>query len=52
MTAAMAEVEAELPGLAGSLDPDPSGMHRTATVDFDYIVSGEVWLTLDDARRC
>jgi hypothetical protein len=48
MTAAMAEVEAKLPGLPASLDPDHPGMHRTATVDFDLILSGEAcssWTT-------
>ena len=24
------------------------GMHATDTVDFEYIISGEVWLELDD----
>jgi mannose-6-phosphate isomerase-like protein (cupin superfamily) len=39
-----------LPGLAESFDPDGSGMHRTATVDYDVIVSGELWLELDDGE--
>lgn len=39
-----------LPGLAESFDPEGSGMHQTATVDFDVIVSGELWLELDDGE--
>jgi quercetin dioxygenase-like cupin family protein len=26
-------------------------MHRTDTVDYQYVVSGEVWLELDDAKE-
>jgi hypothetical protein len=39
-----------LPGLAESFDPDGSGMHKTATVDYDVIVAGELWLELDDGE--
>ena len=48
MAAAMAEVAAKLPGLPSRSIPIIRGMHRTATVDFDVIVSGEAWLGLDD----
>jgi mannose-6-phosphate isomerase-like protein (cupin superfamily) len=34
-----------LPGFA---DPDDAGMHRTATIDFEYIIEGTVTLELDD----
>jgi hypothetical protein len=36
-----------LPGLAEAFEPDGSGMHRTETIDYDIIVSGELWLELD-----
>lgn len=39
-----------LPGLAESFDPDGSGMHITSTVDYDVILSGELWLELDDGE--
>ncbi|MCE7980860.1 MAG: cupin domain-containing protein [Caldilinea sp. CFX5] len=42
------EVEEKLPGMLAVHDPDGSGMHTTNTVDFEYIISGEVWLELDD----
>lgn len=45
---AIAELQQKLPGLAEVLEPDHPGMHSTDTVDFDIIVSGEVYLELDD----
>jgi mannose-6-phosphate isomerase-like protein (cupin superfamily) len=43
-----AEMEAKLPGLAEYMEPRSPGMHTTDTIDFEYIISGEVWLELDD----
>ncbi len=43
-----AEMEASLPGLAAHMEPKHPGMHTTDTIDFEYIVSGEVWLELDE----
>ena len=43
-----AEMEAGLPGLAAHMEPKNPGMHTTDTIDFEYIISGEVWLDLDD----
>jgi mannose-6-phosphate isomerase-like protein (cupin superfamily) len=48
--AAGQEYAAHLPGLAEAFEPDGSGMHRTATIDYDIIVSGELWLELDDGE--
>lgn len=48
--AAGAEYAAHLPGLAQAFEPDGSGMHRTASVDYDIVVSGELWLELDDGE--
>ena len=48
MGAALAELEANLPGLAGHLEPDNPGMHTTATIDFEVVLSGTVTLELDD----
>jgi mannose-6-phosphate isomerase-like protein (cupin superfamily) len=49
--AALGEMQAKLPGLADVMEPDYPGMHTTDTVDFDVIVSGEVWLELDDGAQ-
>jgi mannose-6-phosphate isomerase-like protein (cupin superfamily) len=51
VAAGAAEMERKLPGLAARFEPDHPGMHRTDTVDFQYVVSGEVWLELDDAAQ-
>ncbi|MDR3101189.1 MAG: cupin domain-containing protein [Paraburkholderia sp.] len=48
--AAGAEYAAHLPGLAETFEPDGAGMHRTISVDYDIIVSGELWLELDDGE--
>jgi mannose-6-phosphate isomerase-like protein (cupin superfamily) len=46
--AALAEMEAALPGMAGHMEPDNPGMHTTDTIDYLYVASGEVDLELDD----
>ncbi len=46
--AALTEMEQKLPGLAGHMDPENPGMHVTATIDYEYVVSGRVVLELDD----
>jgi len=51
MPAAIAEMEAKLPGLAGHFDPEKPGMHRTDTVDFVYVLSGRCVLELADGAR-
>lgn len=48
--AAGAEYAQYLPGLAETFDTDGSGFHRTQTVDYDVILSGELWLELDDGE--
>ncbi|HXQ76434.1 MAG TPA: cupin domain-containing protein [Acidimicrobiales bacterium] len=49
--AALAELDENLPGLATVMEPDHPGMHTTDTVDLDLVVSGEVWLELDDGAE-
>ena len=44
----LSEFKAKLPGLSEHMERHNPGMHTTDTVDFEYIVSGEVWLELDD----
>ncbi|PYT94883.1 MAG: cupin domain-containing protein [Acidobacteria bacterium] len=45
---AFGELHEKLPGLAEVMEPMNPGMHTTETVDFDVILSGEVYLELDD----
>ncbi len=37
-----------MPGLIACMEPDSPGRHTSNTIDFEYIISGEVWL---GARR-
>ncbi len=48
MEAASSELNEKLPGLGEPLEPDHRGMHTTATIDYEYIVSGRCILELDD----
>ena len=48
---AFLECERKLPGLARTLERRHPGMHTTDTVDFGFVVSGEVWLQLDDGEE-
>ncbi|MFI5105058.1 MAG: cupin domain-containing protein [Terriglobales bacterium] len=47
----LAELEAKVPGMAEALEPGGRGMHTTDTVDFDVVISGEVWLELDNGAE-
>jgi mannose-6-phosphate isomerase-like protein (cupin superfamily) len=44
--AAWAETERQVPGMGDAVS-DATGMHYTATVDLEFIIAGEVTLTLD-----
>lgn len=48
MQAAVEEMESKLPGLAGHMEPGNPGMHTSATIDYEFVVSGRVVLELDD----
>ena len=49
--AALPEMQQKVPGLVDVLEPAHPGMHTTQTVDFDVVLSGEVWLELDDGKQ-
>lgn len=51
LPAAFAEIQAKLPGMVEVLEPTHPGMHTTDTVDFDVVLSGEVYLELDDGAE-
>jgi uncharacterized cupin superfamily protein len=47
----LASLEAHLgTGLFDAMEADHPGMHTTDTIDFEVILSGEVWLELDDGE--
>jgi quercetin dioxygenase-like cupin family protein len=49
--AALAELEERLPGAAAYFEPGGTGMHTTATIDFEVVLDGEVCLELDDGAE-
>ena len=49
--ATRSEMERRFPGLASHMEQDNPGMHTTDTIDFEYIVSGEIVLELDDGAE-
>lgn len=49
--AAMAELNEKLPGAAESMDLAHPGMHKTDSVDLGVVLSGEIWLELDDGQE-
>ncbi len=49
--AALVDLEAKLPGLAGHMEPENPGMHTTATIDFEVVISGTCTLKLDDGAK-
>jgi len=48
MEALIRELNEKLPGLGDPLEADNPGMHTTATIDYEFIVSGRCVLELDD----
>jgi mannose-6-phosphate isomerase-like protein (cupin superfamily) len=48
---AIAEVNAALPGMMDHMEPGNPGMHTTDTVDLDLVLSGEMFLELDDGAE-
>lgn len=48
MRATVAEMQEKLPGLLAVMEPQNPGMHTSDTIDFGVVLSGEVWLELDD----
>jgi mannose-6-phosphate isomerase-like protein (cupin superfamily) len=48
--AAEAEQRLASPGIVELFEPDNPGMHTTESVDYVVVLSGEVWLELDDGQ--
>jgi mannose-6-phosphate isomerase-like protein (cupin superfamily) len=51
MNLAIKELGEKLPGLIDTMEQENPGMHTTDTIDFEYVISGEVWLELDDGEE-
>jgi mannose-6-phosphate isomerase-like protein (cupin superfamily) len=39
------------PGIAERFEPDDPGMHTTDTIDYGIVLSGEIWLEVDDGQE-
>ena len=50
--AALADLEAKLPGLASHMEPADPGMHTTATIDFEVVLPGRSPSSSTTAPRC
>jgi mannose-6-phosphate isomerase-like protein (cupin superfamily) len=48
---AVADVNEKLPGMMDHMEPDNPGMHTTDTVDLDLMLSGDMYLELDDGAE-
>jgi mannose-6-phosphate isomerase-like protein (cupin superfamily) len=48
---AVADIEANLPGMLRYMDPSDPGMHATDTIDFEVVLEGTVVLELDDGAE-
>lgn len=46
--AAYVQMEEMFPGLLAHMEPTNPGMHTSDSIDFGYVISGSVWLELDD----
>jgi len=45
------EYAAKIPGLAETHELDNPGMHTTDTIDYGIVISGEIYLELDDGKE-
>lgn len=50
VAAGLDELAEKLPGLADHMEPDAPGMHTTATLDVEVVLSGTITLELDDGE--
>jgi mannose-6-phosphate isomerase-like protein (cupin superfamily) len=48
--AAERELERSLPGRSSYMETSQDGMHRTPSLDLICVLSGEIWLELDDGE--
>jgi mannose-6-phosphate isomerase-like protein (cupin superfamily) len=51
LAAATAQVQEQIPGLLDVMEPDAPGMHTSDTVDVNLVLTGEVYVELDDGAE-
>ncbi|UCG54913.1 MAG: cupin domain-containing protein [Dehalococcoidia bacterium] len=49
--AVFGKIEDKFPGILDHMEKDNPGMHTTDTIDLGYIVSGEIWIELDNGEE-
>jgi mannose-6-phosphate isomerase-like protein (cupin superfamily) len=49
--AALEKFAKDAPGLGEAMEPDNPGMHTTDTIDYVIIISGDIYLELDDGAE-
>jgi mannose-6-phosphate isomerase-like protein (cupin superfamily) len=51
LPAALSEAMEKLPGMIEAVDAEFPHMHATATIDFVVVLSGRLWLEVDDGKE-
>jgi mannose-6-phosphate isomerase-like protein (cupin superfamily) len=51
LTAGLDEMRQKVPGLLETLDPENPVFHTSDTIDYNFVVSGEIWLELEDGSE-
>jgi mannose-6-phosphate isomerase-like protein (cupin superfamily) len=51
LRAALAEAAEKLPGMIDAVDAEFPHMHTTDTIDFVVVLSGRLWLEVDDGKE-
>ena len=45
------KIEEKFPGILSHIEKNNPGMHTTDTIDCGYIISGEIWMELDNGEE-
>ena len=49
--ATLEEFERAAPGMASYMESEDPGMHTTPTIDIDVVLSGEIWMEVDNGKE-
>lgn len=51
LSATPEEMDAAAPGMLSYMEADDPGMHTTQTIDVDVVLSGEIWMEVDNGQH-
>jgi mannose-6-phosphate isomerase-like protein (cupin superfamily) len=51
ITMSAAELASKMPGIAETVENEDPQMHTTDSIDYGFVLSGEMWLELDDGAQ-